>query len=92
MYYRPDFLTAAWADYRAETGDDEAAVDPDAFVRWTYARALAHRQPLYAAMARNWGVKVSAEDVAAVRATGDLDDLIAGAIAESPLAGTGPRA
>ena len=26
-------------------------VDPDAFVRWTYARALAHRQPRYRAIA-----------------------------------------
>ena len=30
-------------------------VDPDDFIRWTYARALAHRQPLYAAMARQLG-------------------------------------
>ena len=36
------------------------AVDPDAFVRWTYARALAHRQPRYGAMADRWGVTVPA--------------------------------
>jgi hypothetical protein len=95
MYYRPDFLTAAWAEYQATTGANEATVDPDAFVRWTYARALAHRQPLYAAMARNWGVKVRAEDVATVRSPADLDDLIAGAIAARgglPLAAAGPHA
>ncbi|MCU0908643.1 MAG: ATPase [Rhodobacteraceae bacterium] len=91
MYYRPDFLTRAWDQYQAETGTTEATADPDAFVRWTYARALAHRQPLYAAMARNWGVKVRAEDVATVRDAADLDALIAGAIAVRPLAGTGPR-
>jgi hypothetical protein len=43
----------------------EETCDPDHFVRWTYARALAHRQPRYAAMAR-WGVTVTAEEVGAV--------------------------
>lgn len=79
MYYQPAFLAAAWADYLALTGRDEAQVDPDAFVRWTYARALAHRQPLYAGMAR-WGVTVTAEEVAAVRSVAAFDDLIARAL------------
>jgi len=79
MYYQPAFLAAAWQDYLALTGRDEAQVDPDAFVRWTYARALAHRQPLYAGMAR-WGVTVTAEEVAAVRSVAAFDDLIARAL------------
>ncbi|MBL3568757.1 ATPase [Rhodovulum sulfidophilum] len=84
MYYQPEFLHAAWADYLAQTGLTEDAVDPDAFVRWTYARALAHRQPRYAAMARNWGVKVSAEEVAKLRSPEDFADLIARAIDTAP--------
>ena len=44
----------------------EHKVDPDAFVRWTYARALAHRAPRYRAMADTWGVTVTAEEVARV--------------------------
>jgi hypothetical protein len=44
----------------------EDRVNPDDFIRWTYARALAHRQPLYRAMARNWGLTVQAEDMARV--------------------------
>ena len=80
MYYQPAFLKAAWAEYRAENRLAEDAVDPDAFVRWTYARAMAHRQPRYAAMARNWGVKVSAEAVAAVRSEGDFIALVARAL------------
>jgi hypothetical protein len=66
MYYQPAFLEACWGEYLAETGLTEAEVDPDAFVRFTYARALAHRQPRYAAMARNWGVSVTADEAAAV--------------------------
>ncbi|MCO8146055.1 ATPase [Rhodovulum tesquicola] len=80
MYYQPDFLHAAWAAYLDETGLTEPEVDPDAFVRWTYARALAHRQPRYAAMARNWGVKVTAEDVARVTSPADFVELVARAL------------
>ncbi|MDO5641351.1 MAG: ATPase, partial [Paracoccus sp. (in: a-proteobacteria)] len=52
MYYQPEFLDVAWRAYRMEKGLREDQVDPDDFIRWTYARALAHRQPRYAAMAR----------------------------------------
>lgn len=79
MYYQPHFLERMWGQYRAETGLAAEQVDSDAFVRWTYAQALAHRQPRYAAMA-DWGVTVTAEDVAQVRDPAGFDDLIARAI------------
>ncbi len=81
MYYRPEFLLTCWNAYLAETGRMPGAVDPDAFVRWTYARALAHRQPRYAAMAANWGLKVAADEIARVQSPGDFRELIAEAIA-----------
>lgn len=81
MAYRPDFLNAAWDEYLHETGQMEGDVDPDAFIRWTYAKALAHRQPLYAAMARNWGVTVPAADMAEVRDATDFTAVIARALA-----------
>ncbi len=76
MYYQPAFLHAMWEEYRATHSVSEETCDPDHFVRWTYARALAHRQPRYAAMAR-WGVTVTAEEVAQVRTAQDFDALIA---------------
>jgi hypothetical protein len=76
MYYQPAFLHAMWEEYRATHSVTEETCDPDAFVRWTYARALAHRQPRYAAMAR-WGVTVTAKEVKALRAPQDFTDLIA---------------
>ncbi len=79
MYYQPEFLHAAWKEYRATHSVTEETCDPDAFVRWTYARALAHRQPRYAAMARQ-GVTVTAEAVSAVRTPADFDAMIAAAI------------
>ncbi|MBJ6371538.1 ATPase [Sedimentitalea arenosa] len=80
MSYQAEFLTDAWRSYLDETGCREQDVDPDAFIRWTYAKALAHRQPRYEAMAR-WGVTVTADAVAAVRDAADFDHLIADAIA-----------
>ena len=82
MYYQPDFLHAAWEEYRATHSVTEETCDPDHFVRWTYARALAHRQPRYAAMAR-WGVTVTAEEVGEVSTAQDFDALIARAIDRS---------
>lgn len=80
MAYRPDFLAAAWARYLSETGLAEAQVDPDAFIRWTYAQALAHRQPLYEEMAARWGVTVEAADMARVQNAGDFEAVIAEAL------------
>ena len=82
MYYQPAFLHAMWEEYRVTYSVTEETCDPDAFVRWTYARALAHRQPRYAAMA-NRGVTVTAEAVASVKTAADFDTLIARAIERS---------
>lgn len=79
MCYQPAFLDQAWSDYLAETNTAEDKVDPDAFVRWTYARALAHRQPIYASMA-NWGVTIAAEAIADVQSEADFVDAVAEAI------------
>ncbi len=81
MYYQPAFLRAKWQQYRAETGAAEYGVDPDAFVRWTYAEALAHRQPRYAAMARNWGVAIDASTLASIASAQDFVDIVAEALA-----------
>ncbi|ADO42810.1 hypothetical protein [Ketogulonicigenium vulgare] len=77
MAYQPAFLARAWADYLVEKDLAADKVNPDDFIRWTYAKALAHRQPLYAAMARHWGVTVTAQQIADVRSAADFDDLIA---------------
>ncbi|MEQ5868870.1 ATPase [Sagittula sp. NFXS13] len=80
MAYRPDFLANGWARYLAESGLTEAEVDPDAFIRWTYAQALAHRQPIYEDMANNWGITLDAADVAEVKTADDFERLIAEAL------------
>ena len=80
MCYQQGFLEDAWSSYISEREVEPSRVDPDDFVRWTYARALAHRQPRYRAMADKWGVTIKADDVAAVRSESDLVDLVAAAL------------
>ena len=80
MYYRPDFLLKLWAEYLDLQGKSATQVDPDAFLRFGYARLLDHRQPRYAAMAARWGLKVSADAVARVRDEADFVRLIADAL------------
>lgn len=80
MSYQPEFLDDCWESYVRENDVDESSVDPDEFIRWTYARALAHRQPRYRAMAERWGITVCAEKVAGVRSAEDFTDMIAEAL------------
>lgn len=83
MYYQPAFLETVWAEYLAREGRPADEVDPDAFLRFGYARLLEHRQPRYAAMAR-WGVTVTAEEIAAIRDADGFHDLIARALDRGP--------
>ncbi|QAX29497.1 ATPase [Leisingera sp. NJS204] len=80
MSYQPEFLDRAWQEYLQQHGVAEGDVDPDAFIRWTYAQALAHRQPRYQAMADNWGVTVTADQISAVKDEAGFEDLIASAL------------
>ncbi len=80
MSYQPEFLNRSWDKYLKEHDISADAVEPDEFIRWTYAQALAHRQPRYAAMAKNWGVTVTAEEISAVKTEADFTNLIAKAL------------
>jgi hypothetical protein len=80
MAYQPAFLARVWADYLAQTGTAPDRVDPDAFIRWTYAQALAHRQPRYQAMADRWGLTIPAEALSGIRTEGEVIDAVAEAL------------
>ena len=87
MSYQPEFLDRCWNEYLADKGISETEVDPDDFIRTTYAAALAHRQPLYEAIAQNWGVTVTAEEIGAVRSEADFTDVISAAIDKKTVSG-----
>jgi hypothetical protein len=79
MYFRPEFLSQIWAEFLAQEAKPEAQIDPDAFLRFGYARLVDSRQPRYEAMAR-WGVTVTAEEMSHLTSAADFDALIAKAI------------
>ena len=80
MYYHPEILNRLWTTYLEQEAMTEDAVDPDAFIRWAYGEALAHRAPRYEAMAKNWGVTVSADDIARLDSAAAFDDMICDAL------------
>ncbi|MEJ2022254.1 MAG: hypothetical protein P8X43_09510 [Maritimibacter sp.] len=80
MYYAPDVLNTFWAEYLRENKVATSDVDPDDFMRASYAKALVHRQPIYAKMAENWGLRITAEQVSKVKSAEDFETLIAEAL------------
>ena len=79
MCYHPAFLLSSWEEYQSETGLSPDKVDPDDFIRWTYARALAHRQPRYVQMAQ-WGITLQTDDVKNIYSPEYFEDLVASAL------------
>jgi hypothetical protein len=80
MAYQPEFLARVWEQYLDENACTADQVVPDDFIRWAYSQALAHRQPRYDAMARNWGITVQADAVGACQNEAEFNDIIADAL------------
>lgn len=80
MSYDPAFLLATWQAYLVEFNVAPDAVNPDDFIRWAFAKALAHRQPRYQAMAEKWGVTVTQKDVEQVKDAEGFVNMIADAL------------
>jgi len=80
MSYDPVFLLHTWNAYLAEFDIQPNAVNPDDFIRWAFAKALAHRQPRYKAMAERWGLTIPMDAVAQVKTAGDFVDMVAEAL------------
>ncbi|WP_375255857.1 ATPase [Yoonia sp.] len=80
MSYDPAFLLATWEAYLDEFNAHSDTVDPDDFIRWAFAKALAHRQPRYKAMAEKWGITVPQEAVEAVKDQEGFVSMIADAL------------
>jgi len=80
MSYDPVFLLDTWHAYLAAFNTAPDKVDPDDFIRWAFAKALAHRQPRYKAMAQKWGITVSQDAVGQVKDTEGFVGMIADAL------------
>ena len=80
MSYDPAFLLSTWHAYLTEFNVSADKVNPDDFIRWAFAKALAHRQPRYKAMADNWGITVPQKTVEEVKDTEGFVGMIADAL------------
>ncbi|PQA87105.1 ATPase [Hyphococcus luteus] len=80
MYYNEEFLRSCWTDYLAETGMPEDKVDPDAFIRWGFARLIDWRAPRYEAIAKKWGVRITANEIENVHTPDDFLTLVDDAV------------
>jgi len=78
MYYNPAFLDAKWAEYKSLRGlTRDQQVDPDDFAVWGFEQLLAHRIPLYEAIAQRYGYVLDMNHVPGVHTEADLLDLLA---------------
>src|SRR5690606_13914819 len=85
MYYRPEFLTRKWAEYRELRGiADDADVDPADFGAWGFEALLHDRLPRYQKLADNFGYTIEAADLAIVRDGDEFIDLLGEAIRRRP--------
>jgi len=80
MSYDPAFLLETWNAYLQVFDVPPHQVDPDDFIRWAFAKALAHRQPRYQAMADHWGLTVPMDAVTKVHDTDGFVNMIADAL------------
>lgn len=77
MYYGSDFFEPSLCAYRQERSIDEDQIDPDDFAAWLYRHALHRRRTLYAKMAKNFGLSITSDDVAAIAEADGFNRLVA---------------
>ena len=82
MCYEESFLAIMWEEFIKLKNIRENDVDPNEFIRWTYSKALSHRQPRYKKMSE-WGITVKAEDIEKVKNTKQFSLLIENTLANS---------
>jgi hypothetical protein len=76
MYYNEAFLDRLWPDYLKAKGVAETLVDPDDFIRWGFSKLIDWRRPRYEAIAKNWGVTVSAREIEKVTTPAEFIGLL----------------
>jgi hypothetical protein len=92
MYYNPAFLEQTWSEYKVKMDiASDALVDPDDFAVWGFEQLLAHRIPLYEAIAERYGYVIDMEDVPGVKSEDDLLALLARTIDRSAGSQRGSR-
>lgn len=90
LYYQEAFLDEHLAEYLQLKGlRDVDDIEPDGFVQWVFPRLLAHRRPMYEAIADRYGYQVQANSIDKVRTEDDVMALIANALRNNELGDAG---
>ena len=80
MFYNESFLKDKWAEYLIKKNQNPDEVNPDNFMSFGFKELILHRLPIYAKIAKNWGVTIKANAVSELSTSDDLIELIAEAI------------
>jgi len=80
MYYTEEFLLEHLEYYTKETGEIDQNINPNNFVRWVFPRLLDYRKDKYEIIAKNYGYRVKASEIALVEKEIDFIELVAKAI------------
>ena len=80
MYYTEEFLLEHLEYYAKETGEIDQNINPNNFVRWVFPRLLDYRKNKYEMIAKNYGYRVKASELALVEKETDFIELVAKAI------------
>ena len=80
MYYTEEFLLEHLEYYAKETGEIDQNINPNNFVRWVFPKLLDYRKNKYEMIAKNYGYRVKASEIALVEKESDFIELVAKAI------------
>jgi hypothetical protein len=81
LYYNEQFLDLKLGEYLAEAElDSPDRIVPDEFVRWIFPALVAHRRPLYEALAKRHGYTLNAHLAQGVTNESDFLELVASAL------------
>ena len=80
MYYTEEFLLEHLEYYAKETGEKDQNINPNNFVRWVFPKLLDYRKNKYDLIAKNYGYRVKASEIALVENESDFIELVVKAI------------
>lgn len=81
LYYREDFLDEQLAVYMGENNISYSAlIEPDEFVRWIFPQLFRARIPRYDAIANEYGVTITTDELALVDSEESFVELVGEAI------------
>ena len=80
MYYTEEFLLEHLQYYAKETGEKDHNINPNNFVRWVFPKLLDYRKNKYELIAKNYGYRVKASEIALIEDESDFIELVAKAI------------